>query len=317
MNYRTLGRTGLTVSEVGFGGWAIGGPFTLGKELQAGWGVVDDSQSIKALETAFDLGVTFYDTADVYGWGHSEELIGKVFKNKRDKVVIATKVGNKIDDNGDWVKDFSRDFVLQAVEASLKRLQTDYIDFYQLHSPFMDFEFTGETFDVFEDLKKQGKIRFYGTSVTEPSQGIVIANLNKGDGFQVVYNILERQPEQELFPLCLEKNISIIARSPLDFGFLTGKFSKGVTFSKDDHRSNLKREEIDARIEKVERIKSLFEKSSKRMARIALQFILNKREVSVVIPGAKTAEQVRDNAAASSEKPLSEDEIQKIIDAVG
>ena len=317
MNYRRFGRTGLTVSEIGFGAWAIGGPFTLGKTFQAGWGDVDDKESIRALQTAFDLGITFYDTADVYGWGHSEELIGKVFKNKRDKVVIATKVGNKIDDNGDWVKDFSRDYVLQAVEASLKRLQTDCIDFYQLHSPFMGFEFTGETFEVFEDLKKQGKIRFYGTSVTEPSQGIAIANLNKGDGFQVVYNILEREPEQGLFPLCLEKNISIIARSPLDFGFLTGKFTKGAKFPENDHRSNLKREEIDARIEKVERIKALFEKSSKTMAQIALQFILSKREVSVVIPGAKTDEQVRDNAAASSERPLSQDEIQKIIKAVG
>jgi len=317
MNYRTLGRTGLTVSEIGFGAWAIGGPFTLGKKLQSGWGNVDDRESIRALQAAFDLGVTFYDTADVYGWGHSEELIGKVFKKKRDRVVIATKVGNRIDENGDWVKDFSRDYVLQAVEASLKRLQTDYIDFYQLHSPFMDFEFTAETFDVFEDLKKQGKIRFYGTSVTHPSQGLAIAKLNKGDGFQVVYNILEREAEKELFPLCLKKNFAIIARSPLAFGFLTGKFTRGVTFPANDHRSNLKREEIDARIEKVGRIKSLFEKSSKTTAQIALQFILSKREVSVVIPGAKTEAQVRDNVAASSERPLRQEEIQKIINAVG
>ena len=316
MNYRKLGRTLIEVSEIGFGAWAIGGPFKLGKEFQAGWGKVDDSQSIEALETAFDLGITFYDTADVYGWGHSEELIGKAFKNKRDRVIIATKVGNKLDENGDWVKDFSREHVLQAVEASLKRLQTDHIDFYQLHSPFMDFEFTRETFDVFEELKKQGKIRSYGTSVTEPSQGITIAELDRGDGFQVVYNILERDPEPELFPSCLEKNLAVIARTPLAFGFLTGKFKKGVTFPENDHRSSLKREEIDERIEKVEKIKSLFAAGSKTMAQIALQFILSNSAVSVVIPGAKTPAQVRDNASASDGKLLSRDEIQKIHDAV-
>ena len=129
MKYRTLGRTGLRVSEIGFGAWAIGGPAKLG-EKNIGWGPVDDNESINALLAAFDAGVNFYDTADVYGWGHSEEIIGKTFKNKRDKIIIASKVGNRVDDNGEWIKDFSARWVRQAVEKSLKRLQTDYIDFY-------------------------------------------------------------------------------------------------------------------------------------------------------------------------------------------
>ena len=316
MNYRILGRTELKVSEIGFGAFAIGGPFWLGKDRPTGWGDVDDGTSKRALETAFDLGINFYDTADAYGWGHSEELVGEVFKKRRDKIIIATKVGNRLDEKEKWIKDFSRQWVEKAVEASLKRLQTDYIDFYQIHSPFMDFEFSEETFDVFEDLKKQGKIRFYGTSVNRPPQGLVVATLDKGDGFQVIYSILDREPEEKLFPLCLEKNLGIIARVPLDSGFLTGKFKKDHTFPENDRRSSLSREEIDQKIETADKIKPLFEGSSKTMAQIALQFVLSNRAVSVVIPGAKTPEQVCDNAAASDGSLLTDEEIHKITDAV-
>jgi aryl-alcohol dehydrogenase-like predicted oxidoreductase len=316
MHYRTLGRTGLKVSEVGFGAWAIGGPWKLG-DKQVGWGKVDDGTSKRALETAFDLGITFYDTADAYGWGHSEGLVGEVFKGRRDKVIIATKVGNRLDDEGNWVKDFSRSWVEKAVEASLKRLQTDHIDFYQLHSPLMDFEFTAETFEVFEDLKKQGKIRFYGTSVKRPPQGEAIADLDKGDGFQVIYNIFDREPEEKLFPLCLEKNLAVVARVPLASGFLTGKFKKGHTFAQNDHRSSLSRQEIDENIEKANAIQSIFQGSARTMAQVALQFVLSNKAVSVVIPGAKTPEQVRDNAAASDGRYLTQEEITRIISAVG
>lgn len=311
MNYRTLGRTGLRVSEIGFGAWAIGGPTKLG-DKNIGWGPVDDETSLRTLQTALDSGINFYDTADVYGWGHSEELVGKAFAGKRDKVIIASKVGNRIDEDGKWVKDFSRGWVEKAIDASLKRLRTDYIDLYQLHSPNADFEYSDEIFEVFEDLQKSGKIRFYGVSIGPVAHGLQLAKMDKGDVFQVVYNILHREPEEKLFEIAQEKNIGIIARVPLASGFLTGKFKTGHTFHADDHRASKSRDEIDSTIEKVEKLRFLAAEGKRTMAQAALQFCLAHPAVSTAIPGARTEEQVRMNAAASEIKALNTRELEKI-----
>ena len=164
MNYRTLGRTGLRVSEVGFGAWAIGGPSKLG-DVEIGWGGVDDAASLRAIEAAFDAGVTFFDTSDAYGAGRSEVLIGKALRAKRDQVVIATKVGNRTSADGKWVKDFSKQWILEGIEASLKRLGMEYVDLYQLHSPTDTADYREEAFEALEALKVKGKIRYYGVSV--------------------------------------------------------------------------------------------------------------------------------------------------------
>jgi len=303
------------VSEVGFGAWAIGGPAKLGQNT-IGWGPVHDSTSLRALQACFDNGINFIDTADVYGWGHSEELIGQAFKGKRDRVIIATKVGNRLDKYGNWIKDFSPQWVTQAVEASLRRLQADYIDVYQLHSPDVDFKYSDAVFEVFEELQQSGKIRFYGVSIGPVAHGLEISRLNKGSLFQVVYNLLRRELEADLFRVAQEKNIGIIARVPLASGFLTGKFRKGHRFHPEDHRSKRSGEEIDRTIEKVESLRFL-ENDDRTLSQAALQFCLSHPAVSVCIPGAKTPEQVRMNAAASELGPLTGSELEQIDRVLG
>ena len=304
------------VSEIGFGAWAIGGPAQLGRAT-IGWGQVDDEISLRALETALDLGVNFFDTADVYGHGHSEELIGRAFKGKRDRVILASKVGNLVDQNGDWIKDFSPDYVRRAIEASLKRLGTDYIDLYQLHSPHADFRYSPSTFQVFDDLVREGKIRCYGVSIGPVEHGLQLAGIGKSDAFQLVYSMLSREAEEELLPLTIEHDIGIIARVPLASGFLTGKFKKGHQFPRDDHRSTWQRERIDSTVEKVERLRFLEIPGERNLAQAALQYCLAHPAVSCCIPGAKTAEQVRMNVRASDLPHLTPETLERIRSVLG
>lgn len=317
MHYRTLGKTGLKVSEVGFGAFAIGGKGYLGKTA-IGWHGVDDESSIAALETAFDCGINFYDTADVYGNGHSEEIIGRVFQNRRSKVIIASKGGNRTVD-GEWKKDFSPEWITEAVEQSLKRLRTDYIDVYQLHSPGTSGQFK-ESLDCFETLdklKEQGKIRFYGVSIGPVEHGIEIINYGKGEVLQVLYNILKRGCENELLPLAEKNDIGIIARVPLASGFLTGKYTVNAAFPPEDHRSHrMTPELLKTTIEKVDKLSFLTKDKNKTLAQAAIQFVLSSHEISVVIPGAKNPSQVKENALASDGKLLSEDEIEKIHEII-
>lgn len=309
MQYRTLGRTGLRVSEVGFGAWAIGGPAKLG-QLETGWGEVDEAQAVRAIEAAYDAGVTFFDTADVYGAGRSEVLIGKALKSKRDRVVIATKVGNRTSAGGEWVKDFSKAWILGGIDASLRRLRMDYVDLYQLHSATDTAHYRDETFEALEALKAQGKIRFYGISVGPCAHGPWVIRNTLADVIQVVYNMLEREPEQELLPLAKEHNIGIIARVPLASGFLTGKFNADVTFATNDHRSRTYPPEKSRRlVEQVAKLGFLVEGKGKTLAQAALQYLLAQPAVSVVIPGAKTPEQARANAAASDGVLLTANEV--------
>ncbi len=312
MRYRILGRTGLKVSEIGFGAWAIGGPATLGG-MPIGWGKVDDAASLRTLEACLDCGINFIDTADVYGHGHSEELIGRAFKGKRDKVIIATKVGNRETPERGWFKDFSREWVLRAVEASLRRLDTDYIDLYQLHSPHEDFRYTPELFDVFEELKRMGQIRFYGVSVGPWRHGLSVIETGRGDALQILFNLLEREAARGLFPVAEKQNVGIIARVPLASGFLTGKFTAETRFPPDDHRSlRYPPEKVRELVARVEKIKSTIAGWGKSMAQVALQYCLSYSAVSTVIPGAKTPEQLRENARAGEEPPLAPEQAREL-----
>lgn len=298
MQYRTLGRTGLRVSEVGFGAWAIGGPSKLG-ELEIGWGEVDDGMSLRAIDTAYDAGVTFFDTADAYGAGRSETLLGKALKPKRDRVVIATKVGNRTVD-GRWVKDVSKAWIPQALDASLARLGMDYVDLYQLHSPTDTADYRDEAFEALETLKAQGKIRSYGVSVGPAAHGPWVIRNTRADTIQVVYNLLDREPEDELLPLAQAQGVGIIARVPLASGFLTGKFAADVTFPVTDHRARTYPPAKARRmVGQVATLGFLTEGRHKTLAQAALQYCLSHPAVSAVIPGAKTPEQARANAAAS------------------
>lgn len=309
MNYRTLGRTGLRVSEVGFGAWAIGGPAKLG-DVEIGWGEVDDGLSLRAIEAAYDAGVTFFDTADVYGAGRSEALIGKALRSKRDRVVVATKVGNRTSADGQWVKDFSKAWIVQAIDASLTRLGMDYVDLYQLHSGTDTAQYRDETFEALDGLKAAGKIRYFGISVGPCAHGPWVIRNTPADTIQVVYNMLEREPEAELLPLAQAQGIGVIARVPLASGFLTGKFTPDTRFAPDDHRSRTYLpEKICQMVGQVAKLDFLIEGKGKTLAQAALQYCLAHPAVSAVIPGAKTPEQARANAAASDGVLLTPDEV--------
>jgi len=314
MNYRILGRTGLKVSEIGIGTWAMGGPTTLGG-IQVGWGEVSDKISLRTLKHCIDLGINFIDTADTYGKGHSEEIIGKALKGKRKKFIIATKCGNYENYKGEWVQNWDSKYIFQACEDSLHRLKTDYIDLYQIHTPLPgkgDFKFDLEGFEAFNNLKKSGKILNYGYSSYNIEDALKIVKLGYCDTIQIVYNLFNREAEKEFFEIAKRKNIGIIIRVPLASGFLTGKFNKNVKFEKNDHRSRLSKDEIKERIEKTEKIRSIAERKGRTLSQFALQFCLQNNAVSVVIPGAKTPEQLEENASASNYKNISPEEFLEI-----
>lgn len=296
MNYRKFGQTDLMVSEVGFGAWAIGGPAMAG-DIPIGWGDVDDRASIKALKTSFDRGINFYDTADFYGLGHSEELIGKLWGN-RDDVIIASKVGHRLDPNQKIYLDYSKKYILEACERSLGRLKRDAIDFYQLHAAKLDHLYDGECIQAMTQLQKEGKIRYWGISLNtydpEPEANFMI-NGNFGNGFQLVFNIIN-QKALELLPKAKDAGMGVIARMPLQFGLLTGKFDKSSRFAKSDHRSfRLSPQVLERSMTSLEAVWPIAEKYNTRKDSFALSFILSHNEVSTVIPGIRTSEQAMAN----------------------
>lgn len=296
MNYRTFGNTKLEVSEIGFGTWGIGGPAMAG-DIPLGWGDVNDDISIKALRKADELGINFYDTADFYGLGHSEELLGKIFGNRED-IVIASKVGHRLDSNNSIYTDYSGEHIINACECSLKRLQRDTIDFYQLHtSKIPDFS-NGESIKALEKLKEQGKIRYWGVSLNtykpEPEANFLFDS-NLGDGLQVVLNIIN-QKSLDIINRAGEQGLGIIARMPLQFGLLTGKFDEDSTFDKDDHRHfRLTPEILESSLNALKEVWPLTEKYNVTKTELSLSFILSFDAVSTVIPGIKTPEQAEKN----------------------
>jgi len=315
MNYRNLGETDLKVSEIGLGTFHFGGPPRKWPPT-IGWDGVEDSVALKILNACLDLGANFIDTADLYGNGHCEELIGQAFKNRRHQTVICTKGGNRINSKGEWFKDFSQEWIQRACEASLKRLQTDYLDIYLYHTPLNQIQFISEEFEVLDRLKTAGQIRAYGVSIGPVSDGLTLIERGLADVIETTYNIIERDAEKKLFPGAQSHKVGIIARVPLCTGFLAGKFTPDVTFKKNDFRSSLSRELIQWLVEQAEKVRSLTPVDSRTPAQLALQFCLSDPAVSVVITGAKTSKQLGDNAKASELKPLSKKELTDIKKAV-
>jgi aryl-alcohol dehydrogenase-like predicted oxidoreductase len=298
MEYRTLGRTGLRVSEVGFGAMTIGGE---------AFGPTDDAQSLKALHHALDLGMNFIDTADAYGRGHSEELIAQVLKTRRTEVVLATKGGNQFTVR-QGLRNFDPAYIAGALEHSLRRLQTDTIDLYQLHNPPAEVMRRGEIFELMDRVKREGKIRYYGVSLENAADGITALQTGKPDTLQVVYNILHQDPEAELFPLALRDNVGIIARVPLERGVLSGRFSGAQPFAPGDFRARMFSErELVALNAAAGKLGFLLRGDVPNLAQAALRFVLSHPAVSSVIPGIRTAAQVDDNAAASGKRLPEED----------
>jgi aryl-alcohol dehydrogenase-like predicted oxidoreductase len=316
MHYRKLGSTGINVSEIGFGGWAIGGLADAGG-TPLGWGRTSDDESLAAIRRARELGVNFFDTADTYGFGRSESLLGIVLSRHRNDVVIATKVGVVRDANGKLAKDFSRKHISHAVDGSLKRLRTDYIDLYQLHNPTLDELRRDDIHEAMDRLQEVGKIRFWGVSVTTPEEGIEIINRGWGYALQVLYNVLNQAPAQELFPLAKEKGYGIIARVPLASGLLTGKYRADTAFTKDDVRQNfLTPKRLEEAIARVDEAKSIIGGTARSLAEGSLRFILANEHVSTVIPGAKNVRQVEMNVSAD-EVRIPQDIVDKLRGRLG
>ena len=298
MKYRKFGKTDLNVSEIGFGAWGIGGPAMAG-DIPIGWGDVNDETSIKALKKAYELGINFYDTADFYGLGHSEELIGKTLSAKND-VIIATKVGHRLADDDSIKLDYSKEHILKACEASLKRLKRDTIDYYQLHSAKLEHLRSGECIEAMQQLKKEGKIRYWGISLNTfnpyPEANFMIDD-KLGDGFQVVFNIIN-QRASALIKKAGKLGYGIIARMPLQFGLLTGKFSKDSKFDENDHRKfRLTPDILERSLSELEEIWEVAEKHNISKTSLSLSYILYHENVSTVIPGIKTPEQAEKNTA--------------------
>lgn len=296
MNYRNFGRTDLIVSEIGFGAWGIGGPAMAG-DIPIGWGNVNDETSIAALHKAFELGITFYDTADFYGLGHSEELIGNVFGSS-DNVIIATKVGHKLAPDNSILLDYSKEYIMKACEESLKRLKRDSIDYYQLHSAKLSHFQNGECIEVMELLKEQGKIRYWGISLNTfnpfPEAEFMLKN-NLASGFQLVLNIINQRASR-LIENAANAGYGIIARMPIQFGLLTGKFSRDTTFDKNDHRFfRLTPDILSKSLDYLDDVWHLADKYKISKTSLALSFILSFQEISTTIPGIKTPRQAEMN----------------------
>lgn len=297
MQYRRFGNTDMKLSEIGFGTWAIGGPARVGN-LSIGWGDSDDTISIKAIQAALDAGINFFDTADFYGLGHSESLLGKVLQGNKE-VFIATKVGQKPGADGKVAIDYSYEYIMQACEKSLQRLHRDRIDFYQLHVARLQHLQQGDCLRAMEDLMKAGKIRYWGISLLtfqpEPEADFFFDH-HVGHGFQLVFNLIN-QLALPLLKRAAQEGYGIIARMPLQFGLLSGKIKPGTRFSPEDHRSYRLVPEVVDPVYTVlqDKLVPMAEKYQTTLAGLALSYILSYPEISVIIPGIRTPEQVAGN----------------------
>lgn len=304
MNYRPLGNTGLLVSEIGFGTWGLGG---------TSYGPVNDTDSEQALLLAYEKGVNFFDTADMYGDGHSEQIIGKTFSRIRNKIYYATKGGNLPHSGMHMPQDFSNRYLTKSLEASLKRLRTDYIDLYQLHSPTIDELLHNEKLiPLLESFKRKGMIRAFGVSVRTPEDGLIAANKLRYEVIQVNYNIIDQRAyECGLFKIA-EHNIGIIIRTPLVFGFLAGKLTENELFSDKDHRANWPPEQLKRWAEAPKLFDKINKDKARTMIQLALQFCLAESAVSTVIPGMLNISHVKENISSLSADPLETKDLEVI-----
>lgn len=299
MEYRKFGTTDLRVSEVGFGCWAIGGAAFVGK-IPIGWGQTDDAESKRAIETAMDAGINFFDTADFYGLGHAETLLGDTIGNRSD-MVVASKVGQKTLDNERIEIDYSKNYIIAACEKSLRRLKRDTIDFHQLHVARMQHLENGECIEAMQLLQQQGKIRYWGISLITfqpfPEADFFMQHAI-GNGFQLVFNLIN-QRSLPIIQQAGKMGYGIIARMPLQFGLLTGKMTPESTFGKDDHRSNRLIPALLSVSDKIlkEKIQPLANQYNTSLTGLALSYILSYPEISVVIPGIRKPEQVTGNTS--------------------
>ena len=318
MKRRLLGRTDVAVSETGFGAWAIGG-----NQYGNSYGPTDDAESMRAVRRAVDLGCNFFDTADVYGHGHSENLLGEALAGVRQQVIIATKVGGNFynRDVHPLLRDrigqaagiafdrippdaalpvthdanFTPSYIRFAVAMSLGRLRTDYIDLLQLHNPPPALIAAMETYGVLEDLKRDGLIRAYGVSVHSPEEGLAAIQSTMPDTIQLVYNLARREAESAFFPAARAANLGVIVREPLANGFLAGRYGPESAWDTGDIRARMPQQYVTQLIALGRRVHDLAARTGSSAAQLALKFVLDNPAVSTVIVGTKTVAQADEN----------------------
>jgi aryl-alcohol dehydrogenase-like predicted oxidoreductase len=312
VEYRELGETGMRVSAISLGTWAIGGT----------WGTVSDEESIRTLHRALDLGVNFLDTADVYGDGHSERLIGQLLKEREDdEVFVATKAGRRLEPH--TAEGYDHENLSAFVERSLKNLDVEALDLLQLHSPPTEVYRQESTFEALDRLREAGKIKNYGVSVETVEEARMALEYPGVKTVQIIFNIFRQKPAEEFFPLAEEQNVGILARVPLASGLLSGKMTADRVFEEDDHR-NFNREgqvfdrgetfsgvPFETGLAAAEGLKELVPEGY-TLAQLALRWILMHPAVSCAIPGAKRPDQVEDNVAAADMPPLSDEVMDRI-----
>lgn len=311
MEYRELGRTGWKVSTISFGAWAIGSM----------WGNVEDKESLAALNHALDLGVNFFDTADVYGDGRSERLLARLRKERREPFYIATKAGRRL--NPHEASGYNRKNLTAFVERSLENLQTDALDLLQLHCPPTSVYYMPEVFGILDDLSKAGKLRYYGVSVEKVEEALKALEYPGVQSVQIIFNIFRQRPRDLFFAEAQRRRVGILARLPLSSGMLTGKFTRSSAFSPEDHRAfNRQGEAFDrgetfsgldyeTGLNAVETLRPLAPKGA-TLAQLALRWILMFPAVTCAIPGAKLPAQVEENVGAAALSALSSDVMAQI-----
>jgi aryl-alcohol dehydrogenase-like predicted oxidoreductase len=313
MRYRGLGDTGIRVSEVGFGVWTVSTGW---------WGEVDDERSVRILRRAFEKGINYFDTADTYGSGLGETLLADAFRGMRDEVVISTKIGYDFYNHAarrgqqERPQDWSEEFIRFALEQSLRRLGTDYIDFLQLHNAKMDAVEDDALFELLQEFKEEGKVRAYGIALGPKigwlEEGVRAMRERELAGVQMIYNLLEQDPGRGLIEAARETDTSLIVRVFYSSGILEGKYTEETTFAKNDHRRHRSREWLLDGLKKVEQLGFLTESGDRTLSQAALKFVLASPEIVSTLPNIYDEEQLGEFAAAPDTPDLTEDELSRI-----
>ena len=309
MQYRRLGKTGLEVSEIGFGAWGIG---------KFMWRGGSDQESMQALHKAVDLGINLIDTALVYGNGHSEKLVGQLLRERSEQLVVATKIPPK---NLKWPargtldEVFPSSYMVSCVEKSLSNLGVDQIDLLQLHVWNPEWLHQDEWRETVSDLQQRGKVRFFGVSVNDhdPESAVALVRSGKVDTVQVIFNIFDQSPEDRLFPACLEMDVGVLARVPFDEGSLTGGVTPETTFPQKDWRNLYftgdRKQQV---FERVSRLTDLLGKEAQKLPELALKYCLHTPAVSTVIPGMRSTNHVIENTSTSDGRQLSSEMLDRL-----
>ncbi|MEW5843758.1 MAG: aldo/keto reductase [Bacteroidota bacterium] len=293
MKTRKLGKNGPELTVVGLGAWAIGGPW------QFGWGKVDDDESVKAIQASISNGINWIDTAAVYGFGHSEEVVGKAVKGMRDKVFIATKCGLLNDGKGSAVNNLEPKNIRMEIENSLRRLQTDYIDLYQFHWPDPNTP-VEESWATMIDLKKEGKVKYVGVSNFDVPLLERCLKIGQVQSLQPPFSMIKREVNEKILPFCLKNEIGVVAYSPMQAGLLTGKFDMNKVAQDDWRRRNefFKEPLFGKALELVEKLRPIAAKHKRSVANLAVAWVLKNPVITSAIVGARTPAQVKENIAA-------------------